>query len=161
VFGRTRGNMRTLVTGVTGFAGGHLAEALLAGGDEVIGVARRASWPPEWAHLSGRVPLLCCDLAGDGNLAGLLRETTPDRIAHLAGYAHVGQSFADPDAAWAGNLTATRRLYDAVARWGGRPRVLFVGSGMVYGEPGPDEPPLSESAPLRPTTPYAASKAAA
>src|SRR5439155_1139041 len=82
---------RTLVTGVTGFAGGHLAEALLAAGDGVVGVARRAAWPPEWAHLAGRVPLLACDLSADDRLEGLLRETAPDRTAHLAGYAHAGR----------------------------------------------------------------------
>jgi GDP-4-dehydro-6-deoxy-D-mannose reductase len=153
--------MRTLVTGVTGFVGGHLAEALLSAGDTVLGVARRSVWPNEWIHLAERVPLLVCDLATDDRLTDLLRETTPDRIVHLAGYAHAGQSFAEPDAAWTGNLTASRRLYDAVARWGGRCRILAVSSGMVYGDAEPDEPPLSEASPLRPASPYAASKAAA
>ena len=153
--------MRTLVTGATGFAGGHLVEALLAAGDEVIGLSRRGSWPAAWVRLSGRVPLLACDLAHGDGLAEMLRSAAPDRIAHLAGYAHAGRSFAEPDAAWDGNLTATRRLYDAVTAWGGRPRILYVGSGMVYGEAEPGEPPLSESSPLRPADPYAASKAAA
>ena len=37
----------------------------------------------------------------------------------------------EPEAAWDGNLTATRRLYEAVARWGGRPRILSIGSGLT------------------------------
>ena len=44
------GNLpRVLITGVTGFAGGHLAEALLArGGVEVFGLSRHGQWPQEW-----------------------------------------------------------------------------------------------------------------
>jgi GDP-4-dehydro-6-deoxy-D-mannose reductase len=67
----------------------------------------------------------------------------------------------EPDATWDGNLTATRSLYEAVLRWGGRPRILFVGSGLVYGPPDPPDQPQHEGCLLRPTTPYAASKAAA
>jgi GDP-4-dehydro-6-deoxy-D-mannose reductase len=152
--------MRNLVTGVTGFAGGHLAEALLASGAQVVGLARRRDWPPEWAHLAGRVVLRPCDLVSDNDLVEVLREASPERIYHLAGYSHAGRSFAEPEAAWQGNLTATRRLFDAVVAWGGRARVLYVSSGMVYGDALPGEL-LHEERPLRPVNPYAAAKAAA
>jgi GDP-4-dehydro-6-deoxy-D-mannose reductase len=152
--------MRFLVTGVTGFAGGHLAEALLARGDTVIGVDRSGAWPPVLQHLAGQVDLRTCDLCDGTELEPLLREVRPERICHLAGYARTGRSFDEPDAAWDGNLTTTRRLYDAVARWGERPRILFIGSGLIYGSRG-NGPPPDESAPLRPDSPYAASKAAA
>lgn len=153
--------MRQLITGVTGFAGGHLAEALLARGNtEVIGLARHGTWPAAWGHLSGRVALHAVDLNDGAALERLLREIQPDQIYHLAGYASTGRSFREPDAAWAGNLTATRTLYDAVARWGGRPRILYVGSGLVYGDPEGDETAYDENCLLRPTSPYAASKAA-
>jgi GDP-4-dehydro-6-deoxy-D-mannose reductase len=151
--------MRTLVTGVTGFAGGHLAEALLAKGDAVIGVGRSESWPASLEHLAGRVPIRACDLRDAAQFEALLRELRPDRICHLAGYARTGRSFDEPDVAWDGNLTTTRRLYEAVARWGGRPRILFIGSGLIYGGGGVAAP--DESAPLQPGSPYAASKAAA
>ncbi len=153
--------MRHLITGVTGFAGGHLAEALLARGGEVFGVSRRAAWPAEWRHLAGRVALRGGDVCDGAAVEALLRDVRPDCVYHLAGYASTGRSFAEPDAAWAGNLTATRALYDAVVRWGGRPRILFVGSGLIYGDPdGPDRA-YDEDCLLRPTSPYAASKAAA
>ncbi len=154
--------MRILVTGVTGFVGGHLVEALLARpGVEIHGLSRRARWPAEWRHLEGRARLWLCDLADRARLLSCLADVRPEQVYHLAGYAHVGKSFDEPEAAWAGNLTATRTLYDAVARWGGRPRLLFVGSGLVYGDP--DEPGRAhdERTPLAPTSPYAASKAAA
>src|SRR5262245_9414707 len=110
--------MRILVTGVTGFAGGHLAEALLARGAEVVGAARRAEWPAAWAHLAGRVGLRACELCDGPGVEALLRDIRPDAVCHLAGYAHVGRSFQEPEAAWAGNLTATLTLYEAVRRWG-------------------------------------------
>jgi GDP-4-dehydro-6-deoxy-D-mannose reductase len=154
--------MRILVTGVTGFAGGHLAEALLAHGEHrVVGVARRAVWPAPWGQLAGRVELHECDVCAREVLEKILHAVQPERVYHLAGYPHVGRSFQEPEAAWQGNLTATRTLYDAVSRWGGRPRILFVGSGLVYGDSIASQQGCTENDLLFPDNPYAASKAAA
>jgi GDP-4-dehydro-6-deoxy-D-mannose reductase len=154
--------MRILLTGVTGFAGSWLADALLAqGGHTLAGLSLAGAWPAFCQHLDGRVELHTCDLGNLEAVAGILRRFQPEQIYHLAGYASAGKSFREPDAAWQGNLTATRFLYDAVLRWGGRPRILAVSSGLIYGEPrGPDSV-LDEDSPLRPSSPYAASKAAA
>jgi GDP-4-dehydro-6-deoxy-D-mannose reductase len=153
--------MRVLITGITGFAGGHLAEALLAGGDaDLFGTSRRGEWPEEWSHLAGRVRLRPCDLCDGPRLRELIADVQPDCIYHLAGYANAGRSFQEADAAWAGNLTATLSLYDAVHRWGGRARILSVGSGLIYGQ-AEDGEVFDENALLRPVNPYAASKAAA
>jgi GDP-4-dehydro-6-deoxy-D-mannose reductase len=153
--------MRNLVTGVTGFAGGHLAEALRARDEAVVGISRRAVWPAEWRHLAAEVELRACDVSDTAAVEALLRELEPERICHLAGYANNGRSWKEPDAAWAGNLGATRALYEAVARWGGRPRILFVGSGLIYGEADTPGQMFDESCLLRPTNPYGSSKAAA
>ncbi len=154
--------MRILITGVTGFAGGHLAEALLAQGERhLFGLGRRPDWPPAWRHLAGRVGLQACHLAAGPEVEALLREVQPDAVYHLAGYAHAGQSFHDREGAWAGNLNTTRALYEAIGRWGGRPRILYVGSGLVYGDAESPEQVYTEDSVLRPASPYAASKAAA
>ncbi len=153
--------MKNLITGITGFAGGHLAEALLARGDMVAGVGRRADWPPAWRHLAGRAELRTCDMTDGAALEAVLRTVQPQRIYHLAGYAQTARSFEEPDAAWAGNLGTTRALYEALQRWGGRPRILFVGSGLVYGDADTPGQLFNEGCLLRPTSPYAASKAAA
>ncbi len=154
--------MRILITGITGFAGGHLTEALQArGASELFGTSRRAQWSPEWQHLQGTVDLRPCDLCDKEALQTLLIDVQPEQIYHLAGYANTSKSFQEPEAAWSGNLTATRILYEAVHAWGGRPRILFVGSGLIYGDPETPGAPLDEGCPLRPTNPYAASKAAA
>jgi GDP-4-dehydro-6-deoxy-D-mannose reductase len=152
---------RNLITGATGFAGCYLADALASRGETVIGLSRTAAWPAGWSHLSARIDLRACDLCNGTAVEAILRETKPDRIYHLAGFARVGESFRDPEAAWQGNLTTTRRLCEAVIRSGQRPRILFVSSGTIYGNPDNPETPRDEKCPLRPDTPYAASKAAA
>jgi GDP-4-dehydro-6-deoxy-D-mannose reductase len=154
--------MRILVTGITGFAGGHLAEALLSRPDvELFGLSRQTRWPSTWKHLAGRAVLLNCDVADNLAVESVLREIRPESIYHLAGYAHVGRSFQETEAAWTGNLIGTRSLYDAVLRWGAQPRILFVGSAMIYGDPERPGEAFDERCVLRPTSPYGSSKAAA
>jgi len=153
--------MRLLITGITGFVGGHLTEALQTeGGHTVAGVSRQAAWGPTWTHLDGAAALHAADLLDGAAVERLLSDFRPDWVFHLAGYANPGKSFREPDQCWTDNLTATRSLYDAVARSEVRPRILFVSTGLVYGDPeGPDQA-FDESAVLRPASPYAASKAA-
>jgi GDP-4-dehydro-6-deoxy-D-mannose reductase len=145
--------MRCLVTGATGFVGGHLIAALRAAGHEVIGLARRPT--------AAAAPIHAADLSDVPATESVLRQTRPDWVFHLAGYADAGKSFADPAGAWAGNLTASLGLYSAVRQSGVKPRILHVSTGLVYGDARPGEPPPTEDAPLRPASPYAASKAAA
>jgi GDP-4-dehydro-6-deoxy-D-mannose reductase len=154
--------MRILLTGITGFAGGHLAEALLAQpGAELHGLSRKARWPEEWRHLEGKARLWSCDLCDGVRLACCLEGIRPEQIYHLAGYAHAGRSLQDAEAAWDNNLAATRGLYNAVVRWGGRPRILFVGSGLVYGDIAAPAVAHDEESCFKPASPYASSKAAA
>jgi GDP-4-dehydro-6-deoxy-D-mannose reductase len=150
-----------LVTGVTGFAGCFLAGALLERGERVVGLSRRGAWPAAWRHLADKVELHAVDLCDAAAVEALLRRIEPTRIYHLAGYARVGGSFREPRAAWDGNLTSTLRLCEALAAWGGPARLLYVGSGLVYGQACDSDQPVSEESLLRPDTPYAASKAAA
>src|SRR5438128_1393236 len=113
--------MRILVTGITGFAGGHLAEALLSLSEtQLYGTSRRGIWPDELRHLADRAVLQRCDLGDPASVDELLQIARPDRVYHLAGYARVGPSFREPAVTWRDNLDATRCLYDAIARWGGK-----------------------------------------
>ena len=153
--------MHILITGVTGFAGGFLAEALLEQADgRMTGVGRESQWPAATRHLTGRMELHGLDLCDNAKIEELLRQFQPEQIYHLAGYAHVGRSFHEPQDAWAGNLHATISLFDAVHRWGGKPRILYVSSGQVYGEPESPDQAFDEHSSLRPSSPYGASKAA-
>ena len=154
--------MRILITGITGFVGGHLVEHLAAaGGHALVGVSRRGQWPAPLAHLAPHAELVAADLCDRAAAERVLRDARPEWVIHLAGYANTGGSFKEPDRAWADNLTATRSLYDALAATGARARVLFVSSGLVYGEPDPPDDACDERTTLKPASPYAASKAAA
>lgn len=154
--------MRILITGITGFVGGHLAEHLVAGGGHALfGVSRRGQWPAALAHLAPRVNLSALDLCEQERVEAAIRDARPDWIIHLAGYANTGGSFREPERAWTENLTATRALYDAVAHSGLRPRMLFVSTGLIYGEPDRPDEACDEFTTLKPASPYAASKAAA
>lgn len=157
--------MRVLITGITGFVGGHLAERLLAaGGCAVAGVARVArgtGWPVGLGHLAGKAELIAGDIHDTAAMEAVLRRVQPDWVFHLAGYANTGKSFQEPDACWEANLTGTRRFLDAVARSGLTPRLLFASTGLVYGDPDLGRADLDETAVLKPASPYAASKAAA
>ncbi|HEX3149546.1 MAG TPA: NAD-dependent epimerase/dehydratase family protein [Gemmataceae bacterium] len=145
--------MRCLITGATGFVGRHLIAALRAAGHEVVGLAR------ESADLDILVHTL--DLNDTPATTTLLKQIQPAWIFHLAGYADNGRSFQEPAAAWAGNRDATRSLYTAMVQAELRPRILYVSSGLVYGDAGPGEHVFTETDALRPASPYAESKVAA
>jgi GDP-4-dehydro-6-deoxy-D-mannose reductase len=154
--------MRILITGITGFVGGHLVEHLVtAGGHALFGVSRRGQWPAALVHLAPHVKLSALDLSDPARVEAVVRDVRPDWVIHLAGYANTGGSFREPERAWAENLTATRSLYDAVARSSLRPRLLFVSTGLIYGEPDRPDEACDEFTSLKPASPYAASKAAA
>lgn len=154
--------MRVLITGITGFVGGHLTERLAAeGGHTIAGLSRRAVWPSDLLYLAPTARLHAADLHDGARLVEVLTEVRPEWVFHLAGYAKTGKSFNEPDACWKANLDGTRALYSAIDRSGLRPRILFASTGLVYGDPDPGRTDIDESAALKPGSPYAASKAAA
>lgn len=155
--------MRALVTGCTGFVGGHLVEHLSEAGDAVVGLSRSGRWPAGSEGLSRRARLEACDLvaAPEGEVVDLVRRKAPEAIYHLAAQANPRASEDDPRGTWLQNLVGTLSLLEAVRASGLAPRVVLVGSGVSYGDPAPEHLPVSESCPPRPNNPYAASKAAA
>lgn len=153
--------MRCLITGANGFIGGHMAEALLAEGGHVLaGIGKSAAWPEACRHLGEHIPLTALELSNTAGIESLLRAFQPDWIFHFAGYANTGRSFKEPDLCWADNVDGTRSLYRAVQASGLAPRILFVSTGLVYGEPRSGSA-FDETPEFRPASPYAASKAAA
>jgi GDP-4-dehydro-6-deoxy-D-mannose reductase len=149
--------MRCLITGATGFVAGHLADALVAAGHDVLGLARSAG--SRYGPVT--IPLYAIDLLDVDETERALRDSRPGWIFHLAGYANPGKSFRDPAGAWSGNLAVTQALCEAVYRSGLPARILYVSSGLVYGDVGSGTTVCTEDTPLRPASPYAASKAAA
>lgn len=138
--------MRAVVTGGLGFVGRHLVEHLGAAGDDVLTIDH-----------SGPAPV---DITDGPAIAAAIAAAAPDAVYHLAGWADVGASWADPTGVFRANAEGTLHLLRACIDAGVR-RVLSVASADVYGVVTEDELPLTEEAPLRPTSPYAASKVAA
>lgn len=158
--------MRTLVTGAGGFAGQHLIRELLGRGAEVVGGVLSGD-PPSPGVLTAeeitRVRWTSLDVTSSASLRRVIKEAAPRRGYHLAGQSSVGGSFADPMGTWDVNATGTLRLLEALREHGagGELRVLVVSSSEVYGAVPEARQPISEDEPLRPITPYGASKMAA
>src|SRR4051794_4164839 len=155
--------MRALITGISGFVGGHLCEHLGAEGDLVVGLSASGRWPSSLAHLGRSARIERCDLLeiDEADFAELVRRKQPEVIYHLAAQSNPQQSVADPRGTWALNLGGTLNLLEAVQASGLKPRVILVSSGICYGNPPPEWIPVREDCPWRPNNPYAASKAAA
>ena len=137
--------MRALVTGAGGFVGVHLVRHLEEQGDEVIQLERTVDG---------------IDIADAEPLTDAVLAAKPEAVYHLAGASDVGGSWAEPRETFLANAVGTLNVLEA-ARAAGADRVLAVTSADVYGRVTEDELPLVEDRPLRPVSPYAASKVAA
>ena len=100
------------------------------------------------------------DILDAASLLDLFRRTSPEVVYHLAGASDVGGSWQTPQATFRANAEGTLNVLWA-AREAGTERVLTVGSADVYGKVTAADLPIREDQPLRPVSPYAASKAAA
>jgi GDP-4-dehydro-6-deoxy-D-mannose reductase len=144
---------RTLVTGAAGFVGSHLIELLAADGTPVVawrrpGTTPLVEGPAEWMN----VEMLDPEAVG-----AALEITRPATVYHLAGSAHVADSWSHTRETFEGNVLATHHLLRALCRLGLQPRVLVAGSATIYR---PSESALTEEAAIAPASPYATSKLA-
>jgi GDP-4-dehydro-6-deoxy-D-mannose reductase len=137
--------VKALVTGAGGFVGPHLCAHLRAAGDEVIDPGNERGG---------------FDITNREIVEDVMKRHRPDVLYHLAARSHVAASWRDPTLTLRVNVEGTQHVLDA-ARAAGVQRVLVVGSAEEYGRVDPADLPLREDAPLRPITPYAASKVAA
>ncbi len=144
--------MRVIVTGGAGFIGSHLAEQLLARGDEVHVVDDLSNGKRE--NVPDGATLHVRDVRDPlDDLAELVR---PDAVAHLAAQADVRVSIAEPARDAAVNVVGTVNVLEAAHGVGAR--VVFASTGgAIYGECGR---PAREDDPRLPLSPYGAAKLA-
>jgi CDP-glucose 4,6-dehydratase len=151
---------RALVTGGHGFVASHLARALLERGDSVT-VLDLAPPPLSGLVLQGvspEVELVEADLRDARRVEATVAGGEFDVVFHLAAQTLVGPAMADPAATFEANVGGTWILLEACRR-ADVPAVVVASSDKAYGPSA--ELPYREDMPLRPASPYEASKAAA
>src|SRR5450755_1665896 len=136
--------MKAIVTGASGFVGGYLMAHLEAEGDDAAGLDR-----DDGLDITDRV-----------GAQEIFTAHAPEVVYHLAARTHVGDSWGSAQHVVETNVVGTLNVLDA-ARAAGARRVLVIGSAEEYGLVDPAHVPLTEDAPLRPFTPYGASKVGA
>jgi GDP-4-dehydro-6-deoxy-D-mannose reductase len=180
--------LRVLITGITGFAGSHMAEMLFPQKDiELFGTYRRRSRLENLenllphlnlievgvssvqaisdAFLPGKINMVNTDLVDAFSVHKLIGAVRPDRIFHLAAQSFVPASWNAPAETLQTNIMSQLNLFEALRELnsGGAPldpRIQIAGSSEEYGLVFPHEVPMTEDNPLRPLSPYAVSKVA-
>ncbi|HEY2725351.1 MAG TPA: UDP-glucose 4-epimerase GalE [Pseudonocardiaceae bacterium] len=143
--------MRLLVTGGAGYVGSVCAARLQEAGHEVVvlddlSTGHADAVPPGCRFVEATVE----------DAAELLAEGF-DGVLHFAARSLVGESMAQPERYWMGNVVASVRLLEAI-RAHGTPRLVFSSTAATYGEP--TAVPITEDAAAMPTNPYGATKLA-
>jgi len=152
--------VRVLITGISGFAGSHLTDILLAQQDAALELTGISQSGGENAPTDPRIQFFVGDLSDPRFTSELLAQVSPARIYHLAAQAFVPLSWQDPWATLENNIRAQTNLLHALAQQKSDARILIVGSNEEYGRVTPADLPITETTPLRPDSPYGVSKIA-
>ena len=153
--------MKVLITGITGFAGSHLAELALKKGVEVFGTVRWRSRLENIEHIKNDVKLIDCDMRDYCSVKSALKSVSrPDYIFHLAAQSFVPTSWNAPHETMATNIFGQLNFFEAIRDLSIDPMMQIACSSEEYGLVYPDEIPITEDNPLRPLSPYAVSKVA-
>jgi len=152
--------MRCLVTGISGFAGSHLAELLLREGYEVYGTIRCRSRMENIEHIKKDLHLIEVDLRDSLSMDLALAQARPDYVFHLAAQSYVPMSWKAPTDTIDTNVVGTINLFEAVRKLGIGTKIQFAGSSEEYGMVLPYECPIIEENALKPLSTYGVSKVA-
>ncbi|MFE7813975.1 UDP-glucose 4-epimerase GalE [Streptomyces sp. NPDC057433] len=140
-----------LVTGGAGYVGSVVAQHLLEAGHEVVVLDDLSTGVRE------AVPAGASFVEGDIRDAAAWLDPSFDGVLHFAASSQVGESVVKPEKYWENNVGGTMALLGAM-RGAGVRRLVFSSTAATYGEP--EQVPIVESAPTRPTNPYGATKLA-
>ncbi|WP_069768611.1 UDP-glucose 4-epimerase GalE [Streptomyces sp. LUP30] len=149
--GTTGTSGKYLVTGGAGYVGGVVAQHLLEAGHEVVVLDNLSTGFREG------VPAGATFIEGDIRDAGKHLDDSFDAVLHFAAFSQVGESVVKPEKYWENNVGGTMALLGAMREAGVR-KLVFSSTAATYGEP--EQVPIVETAPTKPTNPYGASKLA-
>lgn len=154
--------MKALITGITGFVGGHLASHLLNEGVEVAGTCRRRQYDGAGNGVisNKNIRLIECELQNEAAVDAVIAAERPDYLFHLAAQSFVPASWTSPSDTIHNNVAGQVNLLEAIRLHKLPTKVLIAGSSEAYGEVHAGELPVTELNPLRPMNPYAISKIA-
>ena len=155
-----------LVTGITGFAGPHLANLLIENGHKVYGLVRQSNGMetdildivPEKNFQ--QIEFVYSDLVNFRTLNTIFKENKFDGVFHLAAQSHPPTSFVDPLGTFENNIMGSANLIQAITDNQPVCRLMFCSTSEVYGNVGMDKRKIKTTDTLLPANPYGASKAA-
>jgi UDP-glucose 4-epimerase len=144
--------VKLLVTGGAGYVGSVCAAHLVDSGHDVtvlddLSTGHQDAVPEGARFIEAELSAAADDVLAEGF----------DGVLHFAARSLVGESVQRPELYWSGNVVTSFRLLEAMRRHG-TPRLVFSSTAATYGEP--EQVPIPEDAPTRPTNPYGASKLA-
>lgn len=143
-----------LVTGGAGYIGSHVCKALHARGHVPVtydNLVRGHRGFVKWG------PLEVGDIRDEARLDAVIAQYRPQACVHLAAFAYIGESFAEPLAYYDNNVLGSLSLVRGLTRGGVR-KLLFSSTCAVYGVP--ERVPVSEAAVPNPINPYGRTKLA-
>jgi GDP-4-dehydro-6-deoxy-D-mannose reductase len=150
---------KILITGASGFAGTHLCEYLLTQKQFEIYGTYLLEESVQKSPVKEKIQFKKIDLVDKQQTTNLIREIKPDALIHLAAASSPNQSFKDPAATFIANVTSQINILEAMRENNlTNTNTLIISSGDIYGSVQPEELPVNEKSPLRPTSPYAVSK---
>jgi GDP-4-dehydro-6-deoxy-D-mannose reductase len=152
--------MKVLITGVTGFAGSHLADYLLSLDNiEIYGIERWRSKTDNIEHIKDKLSFIECDIRDVTSVEKTINKIKPDRIFHLAAQSFVLTSWHAPQETITTNIIGELNIFESLRSNNLKNTVIQIaGSSEEYGLVHDDELPIKETNPLRPLSPYAVSK---
>lgn len=148
-----------LITGITGFAGSHLAEYLLSQNDYTIsGIHSSNRNLANIDAIKDRLTLFTVDLNDREKTNEIIQQQKPDFIFHLAALASVGKSFENPLDVLTNNIASELNILEAIKQNSLPTKVVIISSAQVYGYVNEQDLPITEAVAFKPDSPYAVSK---
>ena len=149
---------KAIITGVAGFAGSHLAEALLKKNIAVFGFYHPSHPRDNLQKIKDQISLVACDVLQQKKVSSEIKNISPDMVFHLAAFSSPSQSFINPAETLENNIVGQINILESLVKIKSKAKILVIGSADEYGRV--KKLPVTEDAPLAPTSPYAVSKVA-